>query len=262
MAQSNGQPYYPIYIFGPYKLVAVAAGCAISFFWVIFPYPITARSKVPRLAGQNLFNLARIYSAMHATVELWMNIQHRIPSDLTYQRSQLIATLRKLDKEELLSLDTLRTHSQFARYEPPVGGKFPTQIYGDMISGIQRTSSMMALMAHIGSNMPSATSGIDNVSEQTDDWMSHLRAAALKSVDFQSHSTTSLLCHFGSAMMNSHPLPPFLSVPESFPLARQLQRLELDLPHNDNTQYPMFMAFISLEILRTMLNFELENLLE
>lgn len=46
LATSNGQPYYPIYLFGPYKLATVAAGCAISFIWVIFPYPITAKSQL------------------------------------------------------------------------------------------------------------------------------------------------------------------------------------------------------------------------
>jgi hypothetical protein len=42
-ATSNGQPYYPIYLLGPYRLACVAGGSFVAFFWTIFPYPISDR---------------------------------------------------------------------------------------------------------------------------------------------------------------------------------------------------------------------------
>lgn len=263
-AESNGQPYYPIYIFGPYKLLAVIAGCVISFFWVVFPYPITAKSKVPRLVGENLFNLARVYSVMHGTIELWIDRQHsrpEYPEDPAHLYAHMGAMMKKLTKEGLLSLHSLRMHGRFATYEPPLGGKFPVRIYSKMMSAIQQSLSLMSLMAYIGRTMPSATRQTENTSGEAKDWTSGLAVAALESTDFQSHSTTSLFCHLGSAMVNAQPLPPFLSVSEPFPLARQLQRLEIKLLNINNAQDPAFIAFISLEVLRTTLNFELKKIL-
>lgn len=40
---TTGQPAYPIYELGPYRLATVAGGLAVAFFWTIFPYPITER---------------------------------------------------------------------------------------------------------------------------------------------------------------------------------------------------------------------------
>ncbi|PGH20375.1 hypothetical protein AJ80_03643 [Polytolypa hystricis UAMH7299] len=261
-AESHGQPYYPIYLFGPYKLVTVAIGCAISFFWVIFPYPITAKSKVPRLVGQSLFNLARFYAAMHTTVGLWINRQHCSQAGVAHPHSQLVATLTELYKEELFLLNSVRMYSRFSSYEPSVGGKFPNKIYGNMVTSIQRTLNMMSLMAYIGNNMPPPPSSNENVPNDANDWFSHLSVAALESTDFQSQTTASLLCHLGSAIMNGQPLPPFLSVSEPYPLARQLQRLNIEFLDVKNAQYPAFTAFVSLEVLRTMMNIELETLLE
>lgn len=263
VAESNGQPYYPIYIFGPYKLLAVIAGCAISFFWVVFPYPITAKSKVPRLVGESLFRLARVYSVMHTTVELWIHRQHSRPDDPedSAHLYGLGTMMKKLNKEGLLSLHSLKMHGQFATYEPPIGGKFPIRIYGNMMSAIQQSLSLMSLMAYIGRTMPPTGPQIGDISDEEKSWTSALATAALESTDFQSHSTTSLFCHLGSAMVNAQPLPPFLSVSEPFPLARQLQRLEFRLLNIKNAQDPAFIAFISLEVLRTTLNFELKKIL-
>jgi hypothetical protein len=40
---TTGQPAYPIYELGPYRLATVAGGLAVAFFWTMFPYPITER---------------------------------------------------------------------------------------------------------------------------------------------------------------------------------------------------------------------------
>ncbi|SPO06235.1 uncharacterized protein DNG_08924 [Cephalotrichum gorgonifer] len=263
VSESHGQPYYPIYIFGPYKLAAILAGCAVSFFWVIFPYPITAKSTVPRLVGQSLFNLARFYSVMHATAQLWINGQQGAVGEGTSSpHTHLESVLRGSYKKQAVLLEGIRKHIHFATYEPPFGGKFPTSLYSGMVTSSQQMLNIMSLMAYIALNVPRASSDVENPAGETGGWGSQLALAALEETHFQSQSTTSLLCHLGSAMMNRQPLPPFLAVPESFPLARQLLRLNTESLHAKNVQYPAFAAFVSLEVLRTMVNFELKVLLE
>jgi hypothetical protein len=264
-ATSNGQPYYPIYLFGPYKLAAVAAGCAISFFWVIFPYPITAKSQLRKLLGRSLFVLAKFYSCMHSTIELWLSNELGHIQDKSSPAHNLQSSRHKLFKEEMMLLTGLRAHSHFSTFEPPIGGKFPKETYDNIIAEIQRILTSMSLMAHTTQSLEalvvdSESSGQDG--NEDDQWMQRLAEIALKSDDFNSHHITSLLCHLSAAISNGQPLPPYLSTPDSFPLARQMQRIDGGLLSICHTEDPAFSAFVSLEVLRSVVSFSLKDLIE
>lgn len=261
-ATSNGQPYYPIYLFGPYKLAAVAAGCAISFFWVIFPYPITAKSTLRKALGRGLFVLAKFYSCMHTTVELWLNGELGHIEDARSSSSKLETARHKVFKEEMMLLNQLRMHSHFSTFEPAIGGKFPKPVYDRIIAEIQRMLTSMALMAQTTQNLDALslqTRGSAAESENT--WVSRLAEVALQSADFKSHATTSLLCHLSAALTNAQPLPPYLSTGESFPLARELQKIDGELLSIRHVDDPAFSAFVALEVLRSVVNFTLRDLL-
>lgn len=261
-ATSNGQPYYPIYLFGPYKLAAVAAGCAISFFWVIFPYPITAKSTLRKALGRGLFVLAKFYSCMHTTVELWLNGELGHIEDARSSSSKLETARHKVFKEEMMLLNQLRMHSHFSTFEPAIGGKFPKPVYDRIIAEIQRMLTSMALMAQTTQNLDALslqTRGSAAESENT--WVSRLAEIALQSADFKSHATTSLLCHLSAALTNAQPLPPYLSTGESFPLARELQKIDGELLSIRHVDDPAFSAFVALEVLRSVVNFTLRDLL-
>ncbi|KAF9886365.1 hypothetical protein FE257_011510 [Aspergillus nanangensis] len=260
-ATSNGQPYYPIYLFGPYKLAAVAAGCAISFFWVIFPFPITAKSTLRKTLGRSLFVLAKFYSCMHTTVELWLNGSLGNIQDAQSASYKLETARHKVFKEEMMLLNQLRMHSHFTTFEPAIGGKFPKAVYDSIISEVQRMLTSMALMAQTTQNLGALTLDSPSSQEAENKWVARLAEVALNSADFRSHSTTSLLCHVSASIMNAQPLPPYLSTGDSFPLARQLQRIDGELLNIRHIQDPAFSAFVSLEVLRSVLSFSLKDLL-
>ncbi|KAJ5119381.1 hypothetical protein N7448_010050 [Penicillium atrosanguineum] len=260
-AESNGQPYYPIYLFGPYKLAAVAAGCAISFFWVIFPYPITAKSQLRKLLGRSLFVLAKFYSCMHTTIELWLSSSLGDAKNPSSPGHQLQKSRHKIFKEEMMLLTGLRMHSHFSTFEPPIGGKFPKQIYDNIIAEIQRILTSMSLMAHTAQSLEALS--IKHSSEKREDqWMAQMAEIALKSTDFNSHQITSLLCHISASIANAQPLPPYLSTGESFPLARQMQKIDEGLLSIKHIEDPAFSAFVSLEVLRSVVSFSLQGLLD
>lgn len=262
-ATSNGQPYYPIYLFGPYKLAAVAAGCAISFFWVIFPYPITAKSQLRRLLGRSLFVLAQFYSCMHTTIELWFADELGTQTDPSSPGYRLQASRHKIFKEEMLLLTGLRMHSHFSTFEPPIGGRFPKERYDNIIAEIQRILTSMSLMAHTTQNLDALAIESDHGdADRGNQWMRRLADIALKSADFNSHRITSLLCHLSAAIANGQPLPPYLSMPDLFPLARQLQRIDHELLSIRHIEDPAFSAFVSLEVLRSVVSVNLQGLLE
>ncbi|KAJ5116868.1 hypothetical protein N7456_001216 [Penicillium angulare] len=267
-AESNGQPYYPIYLFGPYKLAAVAAGCAISFFWVIFPYPITAKSQLRKLLGKSLFVLAKFYSAMHTTIELWLGNELGDIQDKSSPAYQLQGSRHKIFKEEMMLLTGLRMHSHFSTFEPPIGGKFPKPIYDNIISEIQRILTSMSLMAHITQTLdalsvePESSPSPDPSSDpHGEEWKSRLAEIALKSTDFNSHRITSLLCHLSASISNAQPLPPYLSTPDSFPLAKQMHKIDDELLSIRHVADPVFSAFVTLEVLRSVVSFSLQDLI-
>ncbi|OJZ84351.1 hypothetical protein ASPFODRAFT_138918 [Aspergillus luchuensis CBS 106.47] len=274
VATSNGQPYYPIYLFGPYKLAAVAAGCAISFFWVIFPYPITAKTTLRKTLGRGLFVLAKFYSCMHTTIELWLtgeldtNTTTTEDGDIRSASSTLQRTRHKVFKEEMLLLNSLRMHSHFSSFEPPIGGKFPRATYDEIISQIQRMLTSMALMAHTTQNMDAlsttttTTNSTDNNNNNNNNkWISRLASIALQSSGFKSHKITSLLCHLSASVQNSQPLPPYLETGDTFPLARELQRIDEELLSIRHVEDPAFSAFVCLEVLRSVVSCSLDDLL-
>lgn len=262
-SESNGQPYYPIYLFGPYKLAAVAAGCAISFFWVIFPYPITAKSQLRQLLGRSMFVLARFYSCMHTTIELWFGGELGSAEDQTSPGYQLQALRHKIFKEEMMLLNSLRMHSHFSTFEPPIGGKFPKQIYDNIICEIQRILTSMSLMAHTAQGLDALAVESEHSGHEGDSqWMARLAEIALKSADFNSQRITSLLCLLSAAIMNAQPLPPYLSTPDSFPLARQMQKIDGELLSIRHMEDPAFSVFVALEVLRSVVSFSLRDLIE
>ncbi|KAK2759958.1 hypothetical protein FQN54_002694 [Arachnomyces sp. PD_36] len=262
-AETSGQPYYPIYLFGPYRLLSVVAGCAISFVWVIFPYPISARSRVRKTLGRSLFVLAKFYSCMHTAIEVWMDEEQGDISDEKSPAYLLEYARNKLLTEQHALLDALRTYSNFTRYEPPIGGKFPKKTYDNIISEIQTVMTSMALMAHTTRNLEGLSSQIQISleTEESEPWIRHL-ARLTKETDFNSQVVTSVLCHLSAAVTNGVSLPPNLTPPQPFPLARQLRTANANLFHIRNMEDPAFSAFTSMEVLSSMVSSSLKNLVK
>lgn len=200
---------------------------------------------------------------MHTTIELWFSAELGNLADSNSPAKSLQASRRKIFKEEMLLLASLRAHSHFSTYEPPIGGKFPKQIYDNIIAEIQRILTSMSLMAHTTQSLEALVVESDHSSPETDNqWMSQLAEIALKSTDFNSHRITSLLCHLSAAITNGQPLPPYLSTPDSFPLARQMQKIDGELLSIRHIEDPAFSAFVSLEVLRSVVSFSLQDLIE
>lgn len=184
---------------------------------------------------------------------------------------RLSAVRRKLFKEEMMLLNRLRMHSHFTRFEPPIGGKFPKETYDNIISKAQRLLTSMSLMVSTTQNLerlyPSKKSELSSpltaaTASADEQWISHLAKIALKSPDFKSHITSSLLCHLSASIMNAQPLPPYMHTPGSFPLARQMQRIDKELLNIRHVQDPTFSAFVSLEVLRSVVTWTLRDLLK
>ena len=207
---------------------------------------MTSRSQVRKLLGRGLFVLANFYSCIHTTIEVWIEDAQSPPS--------LAKTRETLFSEEMTLITVMRMFSQFMVYEPPVDGKFPKSTYDSIISEIQPIVISLALMA----KKPEGLGGIS--SQQEKKWLRRL-ASVIESTDFNSHHITSLLCHLSAAVSTGTVLPPYLSPPEPFPLARKLRTLNDGLLDRGNAEGLAFSAFASLEVLSSLVNINLAKLI-
>ncbi|OJD12842.1 hypothetical protein AJ78_06622 [Emergomyces pasteurianus Ep9510] len=278
-ASAGGLRTFPIYIFGPYRLAAVVAGCFVAFIWTIFPYPISASSQVRRCLGRSLFVLANFYSCMHTTIEVWIQQEQ---GDITdpHSPTRILERVRmKLFAKELALLADMRTHSEFSLYEPPIGGRFPKYIYDNIASEIQAILASMDIMAYATRDLESMTprsfsatstryrrsrastdGGCEEENQEDRKMWIHTLARAADTSDFHSQIATSVLCHLSAAVTNGLSLPPYLSPPHPFPLARRLRRMNASSMDISNMEDPSFAAFVSIEVMSSMVSSSLKNL--
>jgi hypothetical protein len=136
---TTGQPAYPIYELGPYRLATVAGGLAVAFFWTIFPFPITEHSAMRQKLGGALYLTANLYSIMHEQV------MSRIRGDAGDEENDKASPGYALNKarnkvfaKQMLTLQGLKQHAAFIKWEFPLGGKFPRQEYDDILECVTK----------------------------------------------------------------------------------------------------------------------------
>ncbi|KAL8662244.1 MAG: hypothetical protein Q9168_008286, partial [Polycauliona sp. 1 TL-2023] len=137
VAESSGQPAYPLYQLAPYRLACVSGGMLVAFIWTFFPYPLTARSQLRKDLGASLYLLANYYSCVHTTVGMRLDGSGGDLSDKKCRERRLDKARAQVFTKELALLAGLRQHSAFTKWEPTFGGKFPRQKYDTIIQEVQ-----------------------------------------------------------------------------------------------------------------------------
>jgi len=256
--ERNGQQYYPIYLLAPYRLVAVLAGIGVAFIWTYFPYPITTHSTLRKDLGDTLYLLAKYYSCTHATVEY--KLRHGAYASL-HNKSEPI---RKLDKTRMkvfekmiVMMNRLREHSEFTKYEPTFGGKFPKETYDSLIAHLQSLFNYMALINY--SSHAFSTDAATATGEESE-WLRDFRAVTASS-RITSHELTSTLCLVSASITNSQPLPPYIRVPRPVDLADQLGAVDPGILSVKHIREPCYAAFAVLEVASILIMLEMHQVL-
>jgi hypothetical protein len=233
----------------------------IAFFWTIFPYPVQARSHARKILARSLFNLAQFYSCVHTTIAVWIH-EEELEDNPQSVHQQLKVVRKGLFAQQMSLLTALRAQIHFTIFEPYIGGKFPKSTYDQIASDIQTVLTGLAIMALAAksSTGPTALAGVERKgSEAEEKWLRSL-ARVIDSTDFNGHKITSLLCHLSGAVTNGSALPPYLSPAEPFPLANELRRLGEDLLDMKYANDPAFLAFASMEVISSIVNSRLQNI--
>lgn len=216
----------------------------------MFPYPLSSSSQARRILGRSLFVLANFYSCVHTTVQVWISDQ---PDQAKKAFPHLDAAKQQLFAEQMRLMTALRVQSNFSRFDFPLGGKFPVTTYNNIVSEVQTAMMSMSLMAHLIKEEHHSSASAKGT------WLQSL-ARTIESTNFNSHINTSLLCQLSAAVSNGLALPPHLSPPSTFALARELRRENVELLSIENADDITFSTFVSLEVLSALLSMSLTSL--
>ncbi|KAF2995670.1 hypothetical protein E8E13_002306 [Curvularia kusanoi] len=226
-ATATGQPAYPIYQLGPYRLATVVGGLAVAFFWTIFPYPITEHSALRQKLGGALYLSANFYSIMHEQV------MSRIRGDMGDEESDkscpgylLNKARNKVFAKQMLTLQALNMHSGFVKFEFPLGGKFPIKDYNTIIGLVTNIVNYTALLGYSSQAFSSPFPSPDDTNRQQ--WLADFRRV-IGDANVTSHEITTLLSLLSSSIQNGQPLPPYLKAPDAYELSRKLETVDQDI---------------------------------
>ncbi|KAI0405677.1 hypothetical protein F4802DRAFT_561520 [Xylaria palmicola] len=254
LSESTGQPYYPIYELAPYRLAIVAAGCLVAFIWTIFPSPVTDRAWLRRDLAVTLYLLANYFSVINETLKSKLNgtggdrnVKGTPAHQLTKQRIRLFGKL-------MLLLPSLKQHADFQRWEPTIGGKFPRELYEDIIQRASRINSYLTLLSYTIGGGGKGTTGMtitdsldaaacncksklmsgDQKFEEANSraWRDAL-AILLANISPTQRSIICTLTLLSNALQSGHSIPPHLKVPRPYELTRQLDALGATFAAND-----------------------------
>jgi hypothetical protein len=255
-ATSNDQPYYPIYILGPYRLAAVCTGLAVAFIWTYFPYPITTHRTLRSDLGATLYLLANFYSCIQTTVELCLH-QGTLadPNKAKVPRARLDKARRKLFDKCVTMLSRLREHSSFIKFEPTFGGKFPKEAYDELIDSVQRIFNYMSITYYSSGAFASQPGAEEN------SWLKDFRSF-VSGLNLTPYSVTSTLCLVSASMANAQPLPPYLNIPRPDALTQKMERVESELLNVRHVGEPCYAAFAVLETASILLIQETSNIVK
>ncbi|KAK6584933.1 hypothetical protein PZA11_003157 [Diplocarpon coronariae] len=260
-ASASGQPYYPIYELAPYRLACVAGGSLVAFTWTIFPYPLSDRSWLRKDLGSTLYLLANYYSVVHSTTGARM---HNSEGDLNLKSSpgkQLEKARHKILGKLLMLIPSLKQHTDFQRWEPSIGGKFPRKTYDAITLRTSNIMNYLSLMSYAtqswsqdhGSPYPNTRP------ETRREWL-HDLSALVDSVGPTSHSITSVLSMLSASVTQGTALPPYIQLPEHYNLSRRLERLDKGILDVRHVEEPGYSAYAVLQVCSSLVTDDLRRL--
>jgi hypothetical protein len=273
-ATASGQPAYPIYQLGPYRLAVVSGGLAVAFFWTVFPYPITEHSALRQQLGSALYLSANYYSIMHEQVLA------RIRGDAGDEENDKASPAYMLSKaqnkvfaKQMLTLQAMRMHSGFVKFELPLGGKFPTKEYEKIIGYVDNILKYTVLLGYASQTFTQSSLNPDALDEGASltaakfrkqvsvQWLGDFRRL-VKDANVTSHEITTLLSLLSSSIRNGQPLPPYLKLPHHYQLSRKMEILDSDIFSLRHIAEPGYAAFAVMAVSTSCISMDIEKLLK
>ncbi|KAK3296349.1 uncharacterized protein B0H64DRAFT_442667 [Chaetomium fimeti] len=252
-SERTGQPFYPTYLLAPYRVACVAAGCLVAFFWTVFPSPLTDRTWLRRDLSATLYLLANYFGVISTTLR--SNV-HGTAGDVNTTGTpahQLFKVGRKIFGKVMMLIPSMSQHSEWQKWEPTIGGRFPREAYDNIIMRSTRIMAYLTLTSYTimhptrvrrsdrvggehderrprrshmrgGSQSLHSRSRRPSASTTNREWMGAL-ADVLDILKPTHHTILSTMTLLSNALLSGQSLPPFLPLPRPYEMTRQLMRM-------------------------------------
>ncbi|KAK3374804.1 hypothetical protein B0H63DRAFT_452637 [Podospora didyma] len=247
-AERTGQPVYPIFQLAPYRLACVAGGSLVAFFWTIFPSPLTDRTWLRRDMAATLYLIANYFGVVSSTLQSRVHGTAGDASIAGTPAHHLLKVGRKIFGKVMMLVPSMLQHSEWQKYEPTIGGKFPREAYDDIILRSTRIMGYLTLMSYtlmhpdLGrpndtsedeknapgqegptrSRQPSIKASSASIASATDRaWLDAL-GKVLIALEPARHAILSTLTLLSHSLMSGNSLPPFLPLPRPYEMTRRM----------------------------------------
>jgi len=241
-------------LLAPYRVACVAGGTFVAFLWTIFPSPLTDRTWLRRDLSATLYLLANYFGVIHSTLK--SNVQGTI-GDINVHGTpahHLYKVTRKIFGKLMMLIPSMSQHSEYQKWEPTIGGKFPRDAYNDIIKRSNRILSYLILTSYtlmhptrlrvrdrlmddfsgaerqgrfpggFRSRPQTLSSRCPSVSSANHEWLTAL-AEVLEILKPTHHTILSTLTLLSNSLLSGQSLPPFLPLPKPYEMTRQLMKL-------------------------------------
>ena len=238
-----------IYLLGPYRLATVAGGCFVAYIWTIFPAPLTDRTWLRRDISATLYLIANYSSVINSSLQTRLSDEAGDPHIKGTPAHQLMKYRAKIFGKLMMLIPSLSQHSEWQKWEPAIGGKFPKETYDEIILRINRIVAYLTLMSYTTSNPIQSPAKIKSVSQNQlasprastvavqpkwDDQVAEL----VLSLEPTHHTILSTLTLLSNSLLSGQSLPPFVPLPRPYEITRRLIRLGANSPLRSNPVSP------------------------
>lgn len=245
VATSNGQAYYPIWQLGLIRLATVTGGLFLAYFFSIFPYPVTEHSQLRRNLGASLYLVANYYSIVYETVQVRLAGAEGDTSSKNSPGRKLEKNRQKIFAQCHALLSGLRSQSGFIKYDIPIGGRFPSELYSQIVADLQSVLNYTSLISVASSTFTELQS--ENDATSNSEWLRNFRRV-MQEAKLTSQTVTTLLALLSGAVTSGNPLPPYVRLPEPYLLTERLDAIDTDILSVRHIAEPGYASFAVIQI--------------
>jgi len=239
--------WHRIYLLSPYRLACIAGGSLVAFFWTIFPSPLTDRTWLRRDLSATLYLVANYFSVINATLHSKLDESAGDVNVKGTPAHQLNKSGRRIFGKVMMLIPSMSQHSEWQKWEPTIGGKFPQEAYDEIILRSTRMMGYLTLMNYtltntapglpdqvlqVGADLwtrPTSPNSrpISFLNSDNQAWLDAL-ADVLITLGPTNHTILSTLTLLSNSLLSGQSLPPFLALPRPSETTRQLEKIRPD----------------------------------
>lgn len=155
----------------------------------------------------------------------------------------------KVYAKSTLTLQALRMHVMFLKFEMPIGGRFPKEVYVRLITRMQNIFNFMTMVIMASEAFADlcCLDSPDEIPSNQATWSRDFRRL-LRDANATNREITSLLAMLSAGVTSGNPLPPYMKAPPPYGLVKKMDAMDRSILSIRHISEPEFAAFACIQI--------------